>query len=283
MIRLIFTILASMALTLPNLQAQEASKRQMPYMLIDSIDHSKMQCRYRYAFQEGKRRHSGISVLQIGSRINKFSDEFRYYIDSVGLVLGNKLYSREVLEAIDAKEPRGLFAYQRWMLFDNHPEGKVTIIESIAGTEHYLSEEERAMPRWTFVPDSTRSIMGKDCQLATTKLHGRQWSVWFAPSMPMPYGPWLLRGLPGIVVEAYDSEREHEFLLVEVLKRPSVIGIKRSQFFKGSRQEVMKHFKRYYDNRAAYIQRIQQEAGVNSTLPKTPPATYNPIRKMTGK
>ncbi len=282
MIRLILTILASMALTLPNLQAQEASKGRL-YLLIDSIDHSKMQCRYRYAFQEGKRRHSGISVLQIGSRLSKFMDEDTYHSDSIGLALGNKLYPREKLHTIIYNIPKGLFAYQRWVLFDNHPEGKVTITESIAGMEHYLSEEERTIPRWTFVPDSTRSIMGKDCQLATTELHGRRWSVWFAPSMPMPHGPWLLRGLPGLVVEAYDSEREHEFLLVEVLKRPSAIGLRRSQYFKGSRQEIMKHVKRYYDNRAAYIQRIQQEAGVNSTLPKTPPATYNPIRKMTGK
>ncbi len=283
MIRLIFTILASMALTLPNLQAQEASKRQMPYMLIDSIDHSKMQCRYRYAFQEGKRRHSGISVLQIGSRINKFSDEFRYYGDSVGLALGNKLYSREVLDAIHAKEPRGLFAYQRWILFDNHPEGKVTITESIAGTEHYLSEEERTMPRWTFVPDSMRNIMGKDCQLATTELHGRRWSVWFAPSMPMPYGPWLLRGLPGLVVEAYDSEREHEFLLVEVRKSRSPIGFRRRSHINISRQKVMRHIKSFRDNSTAFFKRWHQQRGFNTPLPQAPPKPYNPIRKMTGK
>ncbi len=283
MIRLILTFLASMALTLPNLQAQEASKRQMPYMLIDSIDHSSMQCRYRYAFQEGERYQSGISVLQIGSRLTKFMDEDTYYSDSVGFALENKIYSYEELDAFRAKRPRGMFASQKWVLFDNLPQGKVTITEGIAGIEQYLSEEERTMPEWTFVPDSTRSIMGKDCQLATTELHGRRWSVWFAPSMPMPYGPWLLRGLPGLVLEAYDSEREHEFLLVEVRKSRSTIGLTRKSYINTSRQKVMRRIKSFCDNAAAFYNSWQQQRGITTPFPKTPPRPYNPIRKMTGK
>lgn len=265
-----------------SLQAQTASERRL-FMLIDSIAESSIQCSYRYSLLEGSKRQGSIAILQISPKLSKFSSELTYYSDSLGLTLGNRLHPGQKLDDISEKFLRHRADLPLETLFDNYPEGKVTITQSLAGIEHYLSEEERTMPEWTFVRDSTRNIMGRDCQLATTELHGRRWSVWFAPSMPMPYGPWLLRGLPGLVVEAYDSEREHEFLLVEVRKSRSPIGFRRRSHINTSRQKVMRHIKSFRDNSTAFFKRWHQQRGFNTPLPQAPPRPYNPIRKMTGK
>lgn len=72
---------------------------------------------------------------------------------------------------------------------------------------------EEAIPPidWKITQDTTR-FAGLRCQKATALFKGREWIAWFAPSIPFPCGPWKLNGLPGLIVEAYDSKKEVQFL-----------------------------------------------------------------------
>lgn len=54
---------------------------------------------------------------------------------------------------------------------------------------------------WDVVEDSTRTILDYQCIMATTDYHGRKWTVWFTPEIPMQDGPWKFRGLPGVALE----------------------------------------------------------------------------------
>lgn len=73
----------------------------------------------------------------------------------------------------------------------------------MGGLEHYLSQEKWEVPQWRLVPDSTRQFMGYECSMAEADFHGRRWCAWYAPSLSMPYGPWLLHGLLALVMEIY--------------------------------------------------------------------------------
>ena len=64
---------------------------------------------------------------------------------------------------------------------------------------------------WQLVPDSTKEILGYQCQMATTRFKGRQWTVWYTEDIPLDEGPWKLRGLPGLVLSAYDAKRQYVF------------------------------------------------------------------------
>lgn len=72
---------------------------------------------------------------------------------------------------------------------------------------------EEAIPpiNWEITKD-TASFSGLQCQKATALFKGRKWIAWFAPSIPFPSGPWKLNGLPGLIVEAYDSKKDVQFL-----------------------------------------------------------------------
>ena len=55
---------------------------------------------------------------------------------------------------------------------------------------------------WEIVSDSTLNILGFECMMATTSYHGRDWKVWFTLDVPVMFGPWKLRGLPGLILKA---------------------------------------------------------------------------------
>ena len=53
--------------------------------------------------------------------------------------------------------------------------------------------EERC---WKIMDDSTKNVLGYECIMATAKYHGRHWTAWFTPEIPVDAGPWKLLGLP---------------------------------------------------------------------------------------
>lgn len=82
----------------------------------------------------------------------------------------------------------------------------------------FIAEEPLPMMRWSILTN-TRKIGGFNCKKATTHFRGRDYEAWFAPDLPVSDGPWKLRGLPGLILEAYDKDREIQYLF-ESIKFP---------------------------------------------------------------
>ena len=95
--------------------------------------------------------------------------------------------------------------------YKNYPEKGKTLMLDVAGEAKCQREEKMETPEWTILPDSTADIMGYTCQLATTHFKGRQWYAWYTEDIPLDEGPWKLRGLPGLILKAYDSSRQFIF------------------------------------------------------------------------
>lgn len=57
------------------------------------------------------------------------------------------------------------------------------------------------------------TIMGLLCYLATTDYGGRKYQAWFAPSIPIPDGPYVFSGLPGLIVKVSDTQGWFTFTL----------------------------------------------------------------------
>lgn len=55
---------------------------------------------------------------------------------------------------------------------------------------------------WEIIEDSTTTILGYECIMAVADYHGREWSAWFSPEVPIPFGPWKFHGLPGLILKA---------------------------------------------------------------------------------
>lgn len=61
------------------------------------------------------------------------------------------------------------------------------------------------------IGDSTKNILGYECFMASADFHGRKWTAWFAPEIPVGDGPWKLHGLPGLILEAMCEGGQYHF------------------------------------------------------------------------
>jgi GLPGLI family protein len=82
---------------------------------------------------------------------------------------------------------------------------KDTLWSYIMGMGNIYIKEKKPTINWTFEKD-TKKIGVFTCKKATATFRGRDYTVWYTTAIPIPYGPWKLNGLPGLVLEGYDSE-----------------------------------------------------------------------------
>lgn len=61
---------------------------------------------------------------------------------------------------------------------------------------------------WSFCDEATDSIMGYDCRKATAEFAGRNYTAWFTPEIPLPFGPYKFCGLPGLILKIEDAEQQ---------------------------------------------------------------------------
>ena len=66
------------------------------------------------------------------------------------------------------------------------------------------------------ISDETKIIDKFQVVKATCNFRGRNWEAWFAPDLPFSFGPWKLRGLPGLIIQAYDETKRYNYNLVKI-------------------------------------------------------------------
>lgn len=68
------------------------------------------------------------------------------------------------------------------------------------------------------VTKETKRIGDFNAYKAVANFRGREWEVWFTHDIPMSYGPWKLRGLPGLILEAKEKTGKVYFSAIKVEK-----------------------------------------------------------------
>lgn len=104
------------------------------------------------------------------------------------------------------------------VIFSDFQQGKMTERNIIQGRAFIISDTLRNI-KW-ILGNETKEIAGIKCQKAMGTVYGRQYEAWFANSIPEPYGPWKLQGLPGLILQAYSTDGEINFE-IKSIKRPA--------------------------------------------------------------
>lgn len=154
-------------------------------------------------------------------------------------------------EIIGIVNSHGINGTSDYYLLRNHKNGEsinvkhsLTIMPNDMDFSIYNSQFDEEAPRieWTIHPEK-KNIKGIEATKATATYRGREWTAWFTELMPYPEGPWELTGLPGLIIEAYDSKAEHTFSIIQLMPAERDI-LQRPEKFKKTSREAFRKFRR---------------------------------------
>ena len=132
-------------------------------------------------------------------------------------------------------------------VWTGYPNGQTTVRDWI-----FPHEFEGAEPTpdiaWTLT-DDTLTVSGYLCQQATATHRGVEWRLWYTEEIPSSAGPWRLRGLPGMIVQA--ENEAHTFCLTELRQEATPITTpeKNPDVQRMAYAKLLKHRNDVYGNR----------------------------------
>lgn len=171
---------------------------------------------------------AGYMVHYKFSHLRDTNNRAAPYTENMALLLGK---NSSVYKSYDKQLQDALFKKQVKEALANSPDGRIQIHRNNTGSpiqyfqfpaekklfrkesliiNSYLIEEALPAIDWKISSD-TASFGGMHCQKATTHFKGRDYTAWFCPDMPFHAGPWKLNGLPGVILEAYDTKKDVVF------------------------------------------------------------------------
>lgn len=173
-------------------------------------------CIYRYQLNSennGKNVNETTDcILQIGEDSSKFYDYAVFQLDSVAAVPG-------VTDEVRQEYENSLYKTETYFdqtLLTSLPDNEITVYCDMA-PDHYKYEQQLPLINWNLTEDKD-NICGYMCRKATGEYGGRNWTVWFAEDIPVPFGPWKMAGLPGLVLKAIDNDSIHKFEAITIRK-----------------------------------------------------------------
>ena len=140
-----------------------------------------------------------------------FYDDFTYERDSLKLLAfdeNGKIKNQEEYNKMRSlPRPRlddmTIMDYKKGIAAQIYRQATITI----RGDEQMLEP-----PSWELT-EEVSTVGSYSCKKATAHYLGRTWTVWYTEKVPLPIGPWMLWGTPGLIVLAEDSEQLFRFQL----------------------------------------------------------------------
>lgn len=156
------------------------------------------------------------------------------------------------------------------------PKGSMTVIKNMQAAGLYKYSVKIPTIKWK-IGKETREIAGYTCAKAEGSVYGRSWTVWFANEIPISRGPLFLCGLPGLILEASDSESHYTLVCEGIEKAEGSIVYDDRKYVETTREKArkteaasLKHPTQFY---ADYGLTLKMDGESFSEMP------YNPIER----
>lgn len=252
-----------------------------------TIDSANFRCLYNLKYKidllDLERQQTDEMLLLIGTNTSSFYSYKNFQVDSLRKVNPAEYASTiindgEVKRAIPARTILRKTDNDYTILI-NHRFSNLTFMGKIL-TNNYQYEESLKKILWNINNTDTCNLLGYNCQKATTTYKGRKWTVWFTPEIPIGEGPWLLRGLPGLILKAEDENLQYVFNCIEFrrlkVKEP-IIKDTEKNYKLTNKKDYSKLRKNFFEDAGAIISEFLNLTPVFTGDGEKPKHKYNPI------
>lgn len=192
------------------------------------IDEAYLNCQYDYTYVvdtlSGKTAKDWL-VLQIGKNMSKCYSYYSMQVDSIFASPDRDVILRQQINAAIGSKTEWPHKRMKAYVYKNYPQRKMTVTDGLL-MQDYIYEDTLYAQNWV-IQDSSKLILGHECQKAVCQYRGHCWTAWFAMDIPITDGPWKLCGLPGLILEATTEDNSHAFKLLgmeKVSKEPIVFS-----------------------------------------------------------
>ncbi len=214
------------------------------------IASAKYNCTYEYSVSTSKGKEVASTVLQFNDKEARFMDYSAFELDSVGQV--PNVDEEEIKKCADVVQQKDVFFDQT--VYQNYPEGKHSVYAPIGLV--MCSYEEGEKIKWELIKGETKEVCGYTCSKARANYSGRTWEVWYAEEIALPFGPWKLVGLPGLVLEAKSKTEDGELLFTAIAFKETNTQITEPldiKYKQATRKTFVKHKNKFEANPMANI------------------------------
>lgn len=172
-------------------------------------------------------------VLLVGDSTSLFFSRNAFVRDSImASFKSDKADISQMMAAIQSA-PKSIFSYE---IIKRQNSQKVTYQEKVF-MDKLAYEEDLPAVKWN-ITNETATKADYPCQKATTSYGGREYEAWFTFQIPIQDGPYKFSGLPGLIVEMYDSENHYHFTLIGLEKVTSgEITVSENKLLKVSKEK----------------------------------------------
>lgn len=212
--------------------------------------------------QSGKIDTGKMSLLASPTQAKYFND-LSLWVDSLkSTPEGKAKYMKIIRKACMTIEPNGSISFDLKKgptkptdsyVFTDLTKDCLTHYNKFGEDNGYYTEPLSEI-QWTIVEDSTATVLGYECVMAESDYHGRHWKAWFTPELPIPFGPWKLHGLPGIILKA-EANGGFTFIAtgLECTDRIMTPMYMQADYSKVDRKEALKNAEYFANNQESIL------------------------------
>lgn len=198
-------------------------------------------------------------ILQIGTSTTKFYSEIQHQCDSMLVQAEGKEYLTPRYNLYD----KANFLFVQDCFYIEPSTGNLTFTGRLV-TEDFEYNETLPGISWQMLPGE-KTICGYSCKKAKGSFRGRDWEVWYTEQIPSSSGPWKLRGLPGVILSATDSNGECSFVAKTVRKGNGKIFKAQYPYIKIKREQYTKMQQQYLEQQGAFSSQHTSRSGIRIT------------------
>lgn len=178
------------------------------------VDSSSIYCKYEVSYAkdtlDNSKRINDFAILLIGNNTSIFRSQTTFQRDSIKSKVQKEIFSSKpemasmVLQQLNnSKTPN--FKYEVYK------KNEIVKIFAKVMSQFYSFNSEKKI-KWE-VSSETKIISTFSCKKAIGKYGDRKVFAWYTTDIPIPEGPYNFKGLPGLIIEAYDENKTFHFIL----------------------------------------------------------------------